>query len=187
MLCEDEDCHGELMSATRAALMISTLKKCPSCHHLNPPGAMLCESCNTGLDASKPVEYAVAFQRLAAEEVPAPAPAAMVHSLTLTDDYGHVLTLSETEPTVIIGREAACREYIRTLDGHGGDYVSARHIEVHYCGEIASWTVTDVGSDGNGSTNGTWLNGNKTPPVVPQPLHPGDVLNLARKYVLKVS
>ena len=97
---------------------------------------------------------------------------------------GERIEITKQQPTtILIGRENSC--HITTETKYTD--VSARHCEV-------SWTtgglfITDLGSRGKGSTNGTYINGSDTRIVANQPyrLVEGDEIRLGYDKLIGVG
>ena len=64
--------------------------------------------------------------------------------------------LLEPSERVVIGRDPSCRLHLPN------PLVSSRHLQLHHDGSM--WRATDLGS-----TNGTWINGQRVAEVPPGP------------------
>jgi predicted component of type VI protein secretion system len=82
-------------------------------------------------------------------------------------------------PLVVIGRAGPEQAEPPQIDLSGDDSVSRRHAEIRYAHD-QFWIVD------RGSTNGTWLNGERLEPQQPRPLKDGDRLVIGRLSFLTI-
>jgi hypothetical protein len=82
-------------------------------------------------------------------------------------------------PLVVIGRAAPGQAEPPQIELSGDESVSRRHAEIRW-GEGGYWIVD------RGSTNGTWLNGQRLSPDQPHRLKDGDRVAVGRLSVLTI-
>ncbi len=83
------------------------------------------------------------------------------------------------QPVITIGRAIPGQES-PTVDLSQDDSVSRHHAEIRWTPQ--GYVVVDVGS-----TNGTWVNGERVEPQQPVPLRDGDRIAVGRLSLLAVS
>lgn len=136
--------------------------ECPVCGRDLIPGRKYLAGDFGGADTKKPVSsqepaaYESAPQRTMAEAVPTTKPSRLV---------GNGWTLAFHPGT--FGRSGGMWPELSSCQ-----YVSGRHGEIGTAPD--GWTITDVGS-----TNGTYLNGQRIDPMRPYPLKKGDRVRIA--------
>lgn len=74
----------------------------------------------------------------------------------------------------IVGRESAATSILSSKMT-----VSRNHAKVTFDG--STWRITDMNS-----TNGTWVNGTRIIPMLPVPLHKGDIIKFSRSCEVTV-
>ena len=134
-------------------------KPCPACGHQNDLGAIICQNCLIPMDGVEPVEC----DEAKSEERESSA-------LTLKHD---VTSLSVEEGDVL-GREAKGAELMADVKT-----VSRRH--ARFGRENGAWYLEDLGS-----TNGTWVNGQRIGKGERVPLEEGDEIGLSRRMLFEV-
>jgi len=82
-------------------------------------------------------------------------------------------------PLLVIGRSAPGQAEPPQIDLSGDESVSRRHAEIRWK-EDGFWVVD------RGSTNGTWLNGERLPADEPRRLSDGDRVAVGRLSVLTI-
>ena len=155
---------------------------CPVCGHENIRETLLCAQCLAVL-GTKNLQSSTVDQAIIAEEEAYPARHHDKH-IGLLDANSIALYIGDNlEPLVIdatntatLGRESPNSVYQPLIDltrfGAHEHGVSRLHVSIQRIGD--QFMVTDLHS-----SNGTWLNGNRLAPDVPQVLHSGDRLKLS--------
>lgn len=169
-----------------AALMI----KCPTCNFINKEGALFCEECGAyfhsggslATDALK--DPPPSQTRLSSVTTSAPGSSPQEARLILTSEADErQFTILSRDRTALIGRNDRRAKVFVDIDptGEGGQThaISRRHARVHFLN--GNFLIEDVES-----LNGTYLNGRKLRPYLPEVLHKGDVIRLG-DLALKVS
>ena len=83
-------------------------------------------------------------------------------------------------PRILIGRSLSTQEGPPVIDLSEDSSVSRRHAEIRWTGE--GYTVTDLGS-----TNGTWINGERISPGQIRRLRDQDRIAVGRLSVLTIN
>lgn len=147
------------------------VKICPQCGHRNRGVAKICTNCRTGIKTVRPVF-------MPKEESPAPrqaaeAPAAHERmqepdriARLLAQDGSVICEIRSDNPVIILGREHVLGGFLRDCV-----FVSRRHAELSITGSRLS--VKDLNS-----TNGTYVNDEKTEPGKQRLLGRGDRISL---------
>jgi len=84
-----------------------------------------------------------------------------------------------SEQRILIGRAAPGAKDPLQIDLSRDESVSRRHAEIRWIGD--GYSIVDLGS-----TNGTWVNGERIDPDQPLRLHDGDRIAVGRLSVLTV-
>jgi len=163
---------------------------CPTCGFKNHEGAVFCEACGVYFHTGGPL----ATERLQntgnskltpssfgrPEAGQAPADVSLV--LTTDPDDRHFV-IDSTASTALIGRSDRKARLFVDVDITGTDGqtygVSRRHARMHFLN--GHFLLEDLES-----LNGTYLNGRKLRPYLPEVLHDGDEIKLG-SLVLKVT
>ena len=125
-------------------------KECGMCFEMNADGALECVSCGT------------AFENVEAAGKP------KITFIGTID--GKVIEIPEDG--AVIGRDCGIAP-----DVFNHKWVSESHCRVSI--DRNNCYIEDVGSDGNGSTNGTFINGDKLPKRTPTKFYDGNKLKIA--------
>jgi pSer/pThr/pTyr-binding forkhead associated (FHA) protein len=133
-------------------------KICKHCTCLNDDAAIVCEVCGEALSGAATISRGRP-------------------TITL------LLKSSTTARRIVIpeGGGIIGRNYYIAPEIFNHKWVSELHCRISVIDDECY--IEDIGSDGMGSTNGTFINGNKLPPTVPVKFYDGDELNIA-KYLL---
>ncbi len=157
---------------------------CPNCGFKNHEGALFCEACGAyfhtgGALATGALDVEVepaSAPRPSRFPTPAAGPTQENLSLILIDDAtGRHFRVEPADQTALIGRSDRQAKVFANIDptDEGGQVqgVSRRHARVHYAD--GSYLLEDLES-----LNGTYLNGHRLRPYLPEVLHDGDRLAL---------
>ena len=163
---------------------------CPACGYGNHEGDLFCEACGTYFhtggslatedlgDTAPSKPSPSGFPRPEAEHGPA---IVALHLMSESDN--RQFSIDASKPTTLIGRsERKARLFVDVdITGEEGQAhgVSRRHARAHFLN--GRFLLEDLES-----LNGTYLNGRKLRPYLPEVLHDGDEVKLGN-LVLKVS
>lgn len=163
---------------------------CPTCNQKNREGALFCEACGTyfhtgGTLSTEPLEEEVVSQP-GPSGFPAPVQSAVstISPLTLiAQDDGREFMVNPGNTTTLLGRSDHKARLVVDIDFTGPDGaeygISRRHARMHFLN--GHYMLEDLES-----LNGTYLNGRKLRPYLPEVLHNSDEVRLAN-LVLTVS
>lgn len=161
------------------------IRLCPACGNKNPASELLCQNCMTFIadvtptknasvdrdsDAIDTHEYKASSVQCHGTITP-DATVRMPVTLTLLDEKGSIAFTCVTGD--IIGRNGVGREYLSAIPT-----VSRVHCSVTQ--DSRGWVLIDIGS-----TNGTWVNGERI--TAPTPINDGDIVGLSQGCQLKVK
>jgi hypothetical protein len=157
--------------------------ECPSCGRQHRPGTLFCSHCGAYLPAGGPLRT----EMLPEDELPASRanPWATGTDEDQDTERPATLQLTMTESGRQVQLPVASEIHLGRLDAAHGIFpdldltpdgglekgVSRRHATIHQKG--SSFFIEDVGS-----TNGTFVNGQRLTPYLPHPLQAGDKLQV---------
>ena len=160
---------------------------CPACGAQNLPGVAFCEDCGASLSDAPPSGAAIS-PPVHYDAVPVAAPpittAPMVHNARprLVHTSGREFPLEKD--TILLGRRSPVDGIFPEVDLTDYDtdsYISRRHGRITR--HEAGYVYEDLGS-----SNGSWVNGNKLQAHIQQPLGEGNSLRLGKtEMVVRLS
>jgi pSer/pThr/pTyr-binding forkhead associated (FHA) protein len=168
--------------------------RCARCGRVVPPGVANCPKDGMRIERTEPEPAAPAppppTSAPSAPEVPQPIPPpppaagrrlipALTVDLLVSSPRGERPIQLDSGDTLDIGRDVGPLTDLCT------DNVSGRHARVRVGDDEV--VIEDVGSDGHGSTNGTYVNGSRLPANRPTPLPDGAVVTCGTKPPLTIS
>lgn len=169
---------------------------CPVCGHANRPGALVCENCGSLLDLRAESRRATRDLRDAQEKATEIDDGAIQEEFAervrgntyheglvvqlKVDDFGNqpvMVSPSMLKGEVVLGRRDPITEQVPEVDlDQFAGYrmgVSRRHAIMHF--RNGSLTITDMGS-----SNGTFVNGQRLEARKPELIRDGDLLRLGQ-------
>lgn len=174
--------------AAPVATTAAAASACPACGAQNLPGVAFCEDCGASLsDAPATATAAAVAPPVHYDAVPSVAPtttAPMVHSSRprLVHTSGREFPMEKD--TILLGRRSPVDGIFPEVDLTDYDtdsYISRRHGRITR--NEAGYVYEDLGS-----SNGSWVNGNKLQAHILQPLGEGNSLRLGKtEMVVRLS
>jgi predicted component of type VI protein secretion system len=143
-------------------------KICPACKEKNPVSEVICRICMTNLSSIRPTSEPQGEETPANEDSTVKAPEVM--TLARASD-GRALPV---QSGFVLGRGGEAEDYFQDLMT-----VSRRHARVTY--SDGAWKIEDLGS-----TNGTWVNGQRIERGKPHAIKKGDVVSLSMACEMRV-
>ena len=146
-------------------------KICPACREKNPVSEVICRVCMTNLSSVRPTA-----------DAPVEAPPAEADSDTTVFSMPEVMTLARASDGrsipvssgYVLGRSGDAAEFFQDMRT-----VSRQHARISFLD--GGWSIEDLGS-----TNGTWVNGQRVETGKPRELKKGDVLALSMACEMRV-
>lgn len=150
------------------------IKLCPACREKNPVSEVICRVCMTNLSSVSPTSANTEPQKPPVASC-VPEGEMTVHStcpvLTLLRSDGRPVPVTDGSE---LGRSGDCYAFFCDIKT-----VSRRHAKITR--NAGEWRIEDIGS-----TNGTWLNGQRLEPGRAYPIATGDTVRLSLSCELKV-
>ena len=155
---------------------------CPSCGYKNHEGALFCDSCGIYFHTGVPL----ATNAMGVDKISQPGPSGFHQPDSAAPGADTVLILASNDgrlrfvvdarhKTVLLGRSDVKSRLVVDVDLTGEDGqahgISRRHALAHFSN--GSYLLEDLES-----LNGTYLNGRKLRPYLPEVIHSGDEVRL---------
>jgi len=155
---------------------------CPTCGYKNHEGALFCDSCGAYFHTGGPLATNALDDDKGSRPGPSgfsqsdpPAPGADTVLVLASDDGRARFVVDARRKTVLLGRSDRKSRLVVDVDLTGEDGqaygISRRHARAHFSN--GSYLLEDLES-----LNGTYLNGRKLRPYLPEVIHDGDEIRL---------